>query len=216
MRLKHYIYRFFLILAIAVIPSITAHAKVHSFNAKLDSAYLLMGKQTAIHLEIIEDNNANGYLNIPNDTLHSAVEKITLLKADTTDLGNNRRQIMQDLIIQSFDSGLYQLKPIHYISGNDTAKSAQLTLKVVPVLVDSLKAIHGNADVSELESKWWDFLPDWITEDRNWVWLVIAIAIIIAGIICAILLTKKGRQIILPVKKPLPPYEYAFLQLNEL
>ncbi len=216
MRLKHYIYRFLLILAIAVIPSITAHAKVHNFNAKLDSAYLLMGKQTAIHLEIIEDNNANGYVNIPNDTLHSAVEKITLLKADTTDLGNNRRQIMQDLIIQSFDSGLYQLKPIHYISGNDTAKSAQLTLKVVPVLVDSLKAIHGNADVSDLESKWWDFLPDWITEDRNWVWIAIAIAIIIAGIICAILLTKKGRQIILPAKKPIPPYEYAIMQLNEL
>lgn len=202
-----------LIFAITL-PAISAGAATHSLSATLDSAYLLMGKQTALHLEIIEDKGAAGQLLVNGDTLVKDVEVIGLKEADTTDLGNNRVQINRDLIIQSFDSGLYTLPPVIYVSGSDTSRSESLTLKVVPVSVDSLTTIHGYAPTEEGESRWYDFLPDWITD--YWGWYLTAILLMAGGVAAYMLLSKKGRSVILPAKKPIPPYELAIKQLNEL
>lgn len=192
----------------------TVTAATHSVKASLDSAYLLMGRQTRLHLEIIEDKDAAGQLLIKGDTLVKEVEVIDMSHADTTDLGNNRVQINRDLIIQSFDSGLYTLPPILYVSGSDTSVSESLTLKVIPVSVDSLATIHTYAGVEEGESRWYDFLPDWITD--YWGWYLLAIMLIAGGVAGYLLVTKKGRAAILPAKKPVPPYELAMRQLNEL
>lgn len=194
--------------------SLSGMSITHSVKATLDSAYLLMGKQTAIHIEIIEDRDAAGQLLITGDTLTKGVEVIDMSKADTADLGNNRIQINRDLIIQSFDSGLYTLPPILYASGGDTSLTENLTLKVIPVSVDSLATIHGYAPTEAGESRWYDFLPDWITD--YWGWYILALLIIAGGVTGYMLLTKKGRSVILPPKKPVPPYELAMRQLNEL
>lgn len=203
-----------LVTATFALGVIAAPAATHSVKASLDSAYLLMGKQTTVHLEIIEDRNDAGQWLIPVDTLVKEVEVIDMSKADTTDLGNNRLQINRSMIIQSFDSGLYTLPPIRYVSGGDTSFTDNLTLKVVPVAVDSLATIHGYASVEEGESRWYDFLPDWITD--YWYIYLMALIIIAGGIAAYLLLTKKGRSVILPAKKPIPPYELALQQLNEL
>lgn len=198
----------------AVLSSMTSSAATHSVKASLDSAYLLMGRQTRLHLEIIEDKDAAGQLLIKGDTLVKEVEVIDMSQADTTDLGNNRVQIKRDLLIQSFDSGLYTLPPILYASGGDTSATDRLTLKVIPVSVDSLATIHTYAGVEEGESRWYDFMPDWITD--YWGWYLLAAILIAGGIVGYLLITKKGRAVILPAKKPVPPYELAMRQLNEL
>lgn len=203
----------FLVTVAALLPLTTA-AATHSVKASLDSAYLLMGKQTHLHLEIIEDKDAAGQLLIKGDTLVKEVEVIGMSQADTTDLGNNRVQINRDLVIQSFDSGLYTLPPILYASAGDTSATGRLTLKVIPVDVDSLATIHTYAGVESGESRWYDFLPDWITD--YWGWYLIAIILIAGGVVGYLLVTKKGRGVILPAKKPVPPYELAMRQLNEL
>lgn len=197
-----------------MLSSTAVSAATHSIKASLDSAYLLMGRQTRLHLEIIEDKDAAGQLLIKGDTLVKEVEVIDMSQADTTDLGNNRVQIKRDLLIQSFDSGLYTLPPILYASGGDTSATDRLTLKVIPVSVDSLATIHTYAGVEEGESRWYDFLPDWITD--YWGWYLLAIILIAGGIVGYLLVTKKGRAVILPAKKPVPPYELAMRQLNEL
>lgn len=198
----------------AVLSSMTSTAATHSVKASLDSAYLLMGRQSRLHLEIIEDKNAAGQLLIKGDTLVKEVEVIDMSQADTTDLGNNRVQIKRDLLIQSFDSGLYTLPPILYASGDDTLATDRLTLKVIPVSVDSLATIHTYAGIEEGKSRWYDFLPDWITD--YWGWYILAIILIAGGIVGYLLISKKGRAVILPTKKPIPPYEFAMRQLNEL
>lgn len=197
-----------------MLASMTVTAATYSVKASLDSAYLLMGRQMRLHLEIIEDKDAAGQLLIKGDTLVKEVEVIDMSQADTTDLGNNRVQINRDLIIQSFDSGLYTLPPILYASGSDTSSSERLTLKVIPVSVDSLATIHTYAGVEEGESRWYDILPDWITD--YWGWYLLAIILIAGGVAGYLLVTKKGRAVILPAKKPVPPYELAMRQLNEL
>ena len=121
-----------------------------TFKARLDSATLLMGKTTALHLEIVQDKEMRGFFpNEQADTLNAMVEIAERPAADTTDLGNNRIQINRDLIIQSFDSGMWIIKPIPYVVNGDTAYCNQLSLKVLPVDVSQMKDVH---DIKPVEA----------------------------------------------------------------
>lgn len=205
---------FALILLISPLVSL-ANVGPISLKASLDSAHIIMGKQTTLHIEIVDNNGVNGALPILDaDTIIAEIEVISKSQADTIDLENNRRQINQDIIIQSFDSGLYTIPPIQYIVGKDTFKANPLALKVIPVSVDSLQTIHGQADVIYPNSRWYDFLPDFITDYWGWILVVI---IIILGAIFALLLYKKKLPIALtPAQKEIPPYELAIQLLEKL
>ena len=73
-----------------------------SVRASLDSAYIIMGKQTTLHIEIIEDVSNNGILPINDERIDTIIKPIEIISrgaSDTIDLQNNRRQINQDIII---------------------------------------------------------------------------------------------------------------------
>ena len=182
-----------------------------TFKAKLDSATLLMGKTTALHLEITQDKDVRGFF--PNeqlDTLNAMVEIAERPAADTIDLDNNRIQINRDLIIQSFDSGMWIIKPIPYVVNGDTAFCNQLTLKVLPVDVSQMKDINDIKPVEEVPFNLFDWLPDYW-----WVWLL-GLALIIGGIWAYRKYYKKGINPLKPSRKRLPPYEEAMINLRNL
>lgn len=182
-----------------------------TFKAKLDSATLIMGKTTALHLEITQDKDARGFfVNEQADTLNAMVEIAERPQADTTDLGNNRIQINRDLIIQSFDSGMWIIKPIPYVVNGDTAYSNQLTLKVLPVDVSQMKDVHDIKPVETVPFNLLDWLPDYW-----WAWLL-GILLIAGGIWAYHKYYKKGVNPLKPSRKRLPPYEEAIINLQNL
>ena len=182
-----------------------------TFKARLDSATLLMGKTTTLHLEITQDKDTRGFfVNEQADTLSAMVEIAERPAADTTDLGNNRIQINRDLIIQSFDSGLWVIKPIPYVVNGDTAYCNQLTLKVLPVDVSQMQDIYDIKPVEEVPFNLLDWLPDYW-----WAWLL-ALLLLGAGIWAYRKYYKKGINPLKSVKKRLPPYEEAMLNLRNL
>lgn len=182
-----------------------------TFKAKLDSAILLMGKTTALHLEITQDKDARGFFPGEQlDTLSAMVEIAERLAADTTSLDNNRIQINRDLIIQSFDSGLWVIKPIPYVINGDTAYSNQLTLKVLPVDVSQMKDIHDIKPVEDVPFNLLDWLPDYW-----WAWLL-GLLLIVGGVWVYRKYYKKGINPLKPSKKRLPPYEEAMINLRNL
>lgn len=205
------------IFLIAVMFPVMGIAGPTTIKAKLDSAYLLMGRQTGMHIEIVQDKNATGYIPVTDgDTLTRNVEIVGWRNSDTTDLGNNRIQIDRDLILQSFDSGLYTLPPILYISGKDTFRTEKTTLKVIPVNVDTLKNINDYKNVENPDTKWTDYLPDFITD--YW-WIILLFILIVASALYIIYRIQKGKPIALPLlpkKKLLPPYEEAIEALTAL
>ncbi len=210
-----------LLFALAIIGASNVSADNISVKTSLESAYIIMGKKTHLHIEILENNDANGNLLINNeeiDTIITPIEINDRLKSDTVDLGNNRRQIVQDIIIQSFDSGLYTIPPIVYIADNETIKSNSLVLKVLPVDVDSMATIHGQAQTISPIRRWYDFLPDFITD--NWGWLLLALLLIAGGIIGTIFYIKYRQNKIsipfIPKKIPTPPHILALQQLSLL
>ncbi len=210
-------FRLMAICTVLMLIPLAVFAGPTTIKAKLDSATLLMGKQTGLHVEIVQDKNVSGYIPITDgDTLVNNVEIVGWRSSDTTDIGNNRIQIDKDLIIQSFDSGLYTLPPILYVVGKDTFKSQMQTLKVVPVNVDSLKTIHDYKTVQAPDTKWTDYLPDFIT-DYWWLILIVIIILAVAGYV--VYRIKKGKPLsipLIPKKKELPPYEEAMAALSEL
>lgn len=186
-----------------------------SITASIDSAYIIMGKQTTLHLEVLDDSKTGVILlNNDADTLVKEVEIIKMFPTDTSDLGNSRYQIRQDIVIQSFDSGLYTLPPIRYVKGNDTFASNTLILKVLPVPVDTLQTIHGYADVVSPSFHFFDFIPDFISD--NWGWILLGLILIAAIIVAYCVMTKRVKIQITPPKKPVPPYQLAMESLNRL
>lgn len=185
------------------------------FSAKLDSTILLMGKQTALHLEVSQDKDAVGYLVEDRaGVLTDFVEVVDRPEADTTDLGNNRVQINRDLIIQSFDSGVYVIPPLNYVVGADTFRTGQLTLKVLPVFVDSMTTVHDFKNIEGVPFKILDLLPPFVAD--YW-WIYVLFIVLVA--ICLFVYfkwIKKGRLPLKQSKKEVPPFDEAMQMLAEL
>lgn len=198
--------------SLAVPVDLEAAPKV---TASLDSAYLLMGRQTTVHLETaVPENTADIQLLLPSDTLTANVEIISVT-SDTSAIGNGMLQLRHDIIIQSFDSGLYALPPVRMVIDKDTALSNHLILKVVPVDVDSLQGkIHDYAPVAEPPHKFFDFIPQNVF---NWIWWVIGAVVLLAILGAGLYYYRKRKK--MPSKKAVrivPPYDQAIGELNHL
>lgn len=192
------------------------HAATITIGAKLDSAVLLMGKTTALHLEIVQPRDVVAALSIDAaDTLGTAMVEIAeRCKPDTTSLADNRIQINRDIILQSFDSGLYVIGPVACVVGRDTFFTKQLSLKVMPVRVDTLQDIHDLKPVEDVPFKFFDRVPDFIA-DYWWAWLL-AMAVIAGALYYYFHWYKKGVNPLKPERKRLPPYDEAMINLRAL
>ncbi len=202
----------FIALTLALAATLPAAAQT-SLKVSLDSAYLLMGKTTPLHIELIKPADAEGSLLIPADTLADKVEIARMLEADTSDIRNGRVEIRQDLTLQAFDSGTYILNPIRYVQGSETIASNKLVLKVIPVPVDSLTTIHDYADVADVDRKLVDYLPDFLADYGLWI-LAVIVLLVLAYFTFRRLTS--GKSVAAEKVVVIPPYELAMSALESL
>lgn len=181
-------------------------------DVSIDSAAILIGEQTMLHLTVTADQDRPVQVIIPNDTLMAGVELLNLSKADSTQIENNRLVIKQDLLITSFDSALYLLPPLKVIDGVDTVYSNQVALKVstLPVNAENPEEYFDIKQVWKPPFVWADYLP------------------ILLGILLVLLLAaaawygwKRWREqkSLIPFKKEepkLPPHEQAIKELDAI
>lgn len=145
-------------------------------RAQMDSAAIMMGDQTTVRLEVSQDKDKFVRLPIIQDTLVTGVEVLKVSKPDTIDLKNNRIQINNEVLVTSFDSGLYYLPPFKYVIEDDTFETQALSLKVVPVPVDTT---HAEFDIKGVDAPPFvlmDYIPSWV------IYLLVALIVIAAGI----------------------------------
>lgn len=181
-------------------------------DVSIDSAAILIGEQTVLHLTVTADQDRPVQVIIPNDTLMAGVELLNLSKADSTQIENNRLVIKQDLLITSFDSALYLLPPLKVIDGVDTVYSNQVALKVstLPVNAENPEEYFDIKQVWKPPFVWADYLP------------------ILLGILLVLLLAAaawygwkrwKEQKSLIPFKKEepkLPPHERAIKELDAI
>ena len=188
------------------------HAQQALIDVQIDSAAILIGEQTVLHLTVTTDKDRAVQLVIPRDTLMAGVEVIDVPKADSTEIENNRLLIKQDVLITSFDSALYLLPPFLLIDGQDTVRSNQVALKVstIPVNVDKPEEFYDIKDVWKPPFVLADYYP-WI------IGILLALLLIAAAVY--IIKRMRNRQSLIPFKKEepkLPPYEQAIKELDAI
>ncbi len=204
------------ILFIAIVLSFLQGTKLYAqqtlIDVSIDSAAILIGEQTVLHLTVTTDNGKNVIVPIPNDTLMTGVEVLNIAKADTTVIDNNRLLIKQDILITSFDSSLYLLPPFKVIDQTDTIYSNQVALKVSTIPVNIDKPDEFN-DIKET----WD--PPFVLADYYLLIYGVLFACFLICLIGYILKRLRNRQSIIPFKKQepkLPPFEMAMKELDEI
>ncbi len=190
----------------------TLHAQRTLVDVKIDSAAILIGEQTVLHLTLTTDKDKEVQLIIPRDTLMNGVEVIQVPAADTSVIENNRMLIKQDVLITSFDSSLYLLPPFTVIDGMDTIYSNQVALKVstIPVNTDNPEEFYDIKDV-------WN--PPFVLADYYpWIFGVL-LALFIICVIGYIIQRLRNKKPLVPFQKSepkLPPYEQAIKELDAI
>lgn len=149
-----------IVLGICLVSSAMVFADNVVVSAKMDSTAIWMGEQTMIHLEMAQDKGKVVQMPFLTDSLVTGIEILRVTMPDTTDLGNNRIQIKSDVLITSFDSGFYYIPPFRYILNKDTFTTETLSLKVVPMEVDTTKAGFDIKGVQKPPFVLWDYISN--------------------------------------------------------
>lgn len=173
-------------------------------TASIDSTVIEMGSRAMITLEVSNPLKSGIMLNLPHPGEENEAFDCIDVKADTFPTGYEYK-----ILIQAFTPGNYTFEPFKYVSGTDTFSSGYLSLKVLPVDLDSLETINPLESVVNVPRKWYDYIPDFV------VWIILGAALI-AVIITLIVLYKKNGTIIPVRSKPIDPYEAAMSELNTL
>ena len=105
-------------------------ASAASLTAKMDSAHIGIGRQTAVHLTLTQPKDQDFELQVEKDAT-GKIDVVKLKQADTTEMGGSL-EIKQDVIITSFDSGSCVVPPFKYINikTGETLTSEPLALEV--------------------------------------------------------------------------------------
>jgi hypothetical protein len=181
-------------------------------DVTIDSAAILIGEQTVLHMTVTIDRDKHVQVVIPGDTLIRGVEVLGFSKPDSSVIENNRLLIKQDILITSFDSALYLLPPLKVIDGLDTVYSNQVALKVSTIPVDT----DNPEDFFDIKEVW---KPPFVLADYYpWIFgiLITLFLICVAGYIIQ---RVRNQKPLVPFRREtpqLPPHEQAIMELNRI
>lgn len=215
-RIRH---KFLTAATAALLPALAAGAAAPAgvtLRASVDSTVVVMGDVTGLHLQAVLPTaflDSARVTDLPAPDSEFAGLDVVSVKADTVrgDAGG-RSTVDYTLTVQAFDPGTLTIPPFGMVVGSaaDTAFSQVLTLKVLPVDVDSLETIHPLRGTVSAQTRWYDYIPTWLP----YLLLgLLALGLIGVGVLYAFM----GKKIIPEKAKPvIPPYDLAVSRLNEL
>ena len=175
-----------LLLVVCLLAGFTAGAQQTLIDVKVDTADILVGEQTTLHVISVSD-------------------------ADST-VADGRLVIRRDILVTSFDSSLYLLPPFIAIDGADTIASNQVALKVstVPVDVDNPEKFYDIKDVWKPPFVLADYYP-WIFGILTALFLICVI-----GYLVQRYRRHRSEVPVKPAEPELPPYETAIRELDSI
>ena len=135
-------------------------------STSIDSTMLMIGDQTAMHLQVTHEANEQVQLPVFGETLQDGIEIVDRSAIDTTTLPDGRLQLSQELMLTSFKDSLFSIAPIAIASGEDTFWTDPMALNVIqPFEVDSSLAITDIKDIERAPIYWWGII--------RWILLVV-------------------------------------------
>ncbi len=203
--------------------SLTANAQQRSRSgvsvvSTADSTVMTMGSTTHLRVTVQMPETAAANVNLDGMPELAAGEEylpwngVDIVAVDSAStITDGMRTIGYDYTVQAFDPGTLTLPPFTVVSGaSDTAFSNVLTLKILPVEVDSAQAINPMAGIVAPATKWYDYIPGWL------LWVGLAFFAIACGTAAYFLLRKHKEEVEIRRNPSIPPYELAISRLNTL
>ena len=141
-------------------------------SASIDSTMLMLGDQTAMHLNVTHEADEQVAWPVFGETLQEGIEIVDKTAIDTTTLPDGRIQLSQDLMLTSFKDSLFAIEPLYVTRGEDTFWTDPMALNVIqPFEVDSSMAITDIKDIEKAPIWWWSII--------RWILLVLGILLLV-------------------------------------
>ncbi len=204
-------------LVLAIFTTITSAQEIKT-RAQLDSAIILIGGQVNLNVEIeFPDEIMIRFLEV-GDSLGNHVEIIERSKPDTIILEENRKRILQNFIVTSFDTGQHEIPPFQfefsYKDISDTIKTNPEVLYAytLPQLDSLFAEIGGPIDIKPLYDA-----PVTFKEVAPWIMGILLGAALIFLILYAIKRRRNNQPIFsFPQKPKEPAHVIALRELNRI
>ena len=143
-------------------------------SASIDSTMLMIGDQTAMHLEVTSEPTEQVQMPVFGKELQDGIEIVKASPIDTTLLPDGRIKMSQELTLTSFKDSLFAIEPIAVAGGGDTFWTEPMALNVIqPFEIDSAMAITDIKDIEKAPVWWWGII--------RWVLLALLIAGLFVG-----------------------------------
>lgn len=200
-----------LLLIITFFTGSNLFAQKTLIEVAIDSAAILIGEQTVLHLTVSTSPDQPVQMILPADTLMRGVEVLAYSKPDSSII-DNRLLIKQDVLVTSFDSSLYLLPPFRVIDGVDTVYSNQVALKVSTIPVDT----DNPEEFFDIKEVW---KAPFVLADYYGLIYGILFVLFLLCVIAYIIKRLKNKQSIIPFKKEepkLPSHQQAIKELDEI
>lgn len=203
--------KFFIILSSFLLTAFSSlSASQVSVRAQIDSTRILVGDQAVITLSVSKQRNANVIFPVIKDTIAKGIEVVGITNRDTVDEKNDMQTVSQRIVVTGFDSTLALIPPFVFFYNGDSIETDELSLKVLPISVDTIKK-----DIRDIKPIYkapinWKFIIE----------LVLLILIVIAVLILAYRYYKKYHsQHLHNVEEkqvPADPYALAISKLDRI
>ncbi len=197
-----------------LVAAVTAAAQA-TFEARLDTVYMLIGQQRELTFDATFDRTQRLVLPqlVPGQHLTDVVEVVSLLGTDTTALNDgNRLQVQQRWSITAFDSALVYLPPFEARVDSQTYRSKPLALKVLMIDVDTLHVdqFFPPKDIHDNPFSWTDYRPILL-----WSLLALVIAVALVYVVARRVQNKPIVRIIRRAPKR-PAHQVAMEEIERI
>ncbi len=183
-----------------------------SLETTLDTNQIVLGDQ--INLTYTIKKNENVIVSMPSfDTvLTEGIEIISLPAIDSIKMDDGRWKVSLELLITSFDTGIYYIPPQKFVLKDaqftDTVLSSASYLEVFGVAIDTTNTVRDIKPIARV--------PITITEILLLLLGLIFIAVLSYFIYVFIQKRKRKESFLVPAKPEEPPHITAFRELDKL
>lgn len=129
---------FVLFFVLVFFHSPNATAQAVAVKAKIDSAQMWIGNQTALTFEVVQNKNQKVQFPLFSDTIVGNIEIVEQAKMDTVSVSDDNIQVNARYTVTSFEDSLVYIREFPFVSDGDTSWSNSLSIRVIqPFVIDT-------------------------------------------------------------------------------
>lgn len=201
------------LIVLTILSMGVSNAQLHIPRAALDSNRILLGDQINLNIELLKTKKSKVIFPEFLDTLVKGVEILKKSNIDTIEVNNDLERLQMNLLITSFDSGYYEIKPLLFEIEEDGISNSFYTrpqyLQVLTLSLDSGEnAIFDIKPPVPMPVKFMEVAP--------WIGIGLAAAALIAFLIYFFKRRQQNKPVFRREKPKEPAHVIAFRNLDNL